>query len=311
MIDNKTICSAFWVHTNIRPDDRIFPCCRYKNSIQKFSGDVGEILNSKIYHQLRNDSVNGEKNSNCEKCYHEEKLGKKSLRQWFNENYSIDLIELKYLEVGFDNICNLTCDGCWEEWSSSWWSRKNPDKRTIIGILDTKDFTNVPNTIKKIVFLGGEPLMTNRHRKFLQKIENLKDISVEYFTNGMFELSDKDKAILDQCKNVKFNISIDGYGTLNENVRKGSEWDKVEFFAQQLKYPKTIHTVIHKNNWRGLPDMKKWIDDNGFLWTTNILTYPKDLDITNLSLDEKKELISIVDSYKIPNNDYVKSYLNL
>ena len=51
---------------------------------------------------------------------YEEDNGKKSLREKFNETYDMETIGLEYLEVGLDNICNLTCDGCWAEFSSSW-----------------------------------------------------------------------------------------------------------------------------------------------------------------------------------------------
>ena len=151
----NTFCSAFWNHTNIRGGNRVFPCCRYKTPVQTFDGDLGKVLYSDEYESLRSDSLNGIRNSNCEKCYYEESLGKKSTRQWFNENYQGNSVELKYLEVGFDNICNLACDGCWEEWSSSWWVKKNPEGKVVEGILSTSDFVNIPETIEKIVFLGG------------------------------------------------------------------------------------------------------------------------------------------------------------
>jgi hypothetical protein len=82
---DNTLCSAFWNHTNIRGGNRVFPCCRYKTPIQTFGGDLEKVLYSKEYKSLRSDSSNGIRNPNCEKCYYEESLGKKSTRQWFNE----------------------------------------------------------------------------------------------------------------------------------------------------------------------------------------------------------------------------------
>lgn len=307
---NETVCSAFWVHTNIRGGNRIFPCCRYKTPLQSFDGNVDAVLHSDQYQQLRTDSQAGVSNPNCEKCYHEEKLGKHSLRQWFNKTYSKEHIELKYFEIGFDNICNLTCDGCWEEWSSSWWVKLNPQGIPKQGILNTSEFVDIPDTLERIVFLGGEPLMTNRHRKFLESIKDLSKLDVEYFTNGMFELTKQDYQLLDQCRSIKFTVSIDGVGQLNETVRSGSVWPIVEAFAKSLKYNKVIHTTVHKNNWHGLRDLKNWIDANNFIWTTNVLTYPQHLDIINLSLEEKTQLIAVLNSYDIPNRDYIESHLN-
>ena len=264
---------------------------------------------SKKYESLRSDSLNGIRNSNCEKCYYEESLNKKSTRQWFNENYSGKVVELKYLEVGFDNICNLACDGCWEEWSSSWWVKKNPEGKVVEGILSTSDFVNIPETIEKIVFLGGEPLITNRHRKFLQSFSDLSHLTVEYFTNGMFDLTQEDHKLLRKCKSVKFTVSVDGYRELNEEVRTGSEWNKVEQFITNLEYEKVVHTTIHRNNWHGLSEIYNWISINKYTWTTNVLTYPKHLDIINLDDSEKQKLLCILDLHVIPNTEYIKSHI--
>jgi organic radical activating enzyme len=305
----NTFCSAFWNHTNIRGGNRVFPCCRYKTPVQTFDGDLGKVLYSDEYESLRSDSLNGIRNSNCEKCYYEESLGKKSTRQWFNENYQGNSVELKYLEVGFDNICNLACDGCWEEWSSSWWVKKNPEGKVVEGILSTSDFVNIPETIEKIVFLGGEPLITNRHRKFLQSFSDLSHLTVEYFTNGMFDLTQEDHKLLRKCKSVKFTVSVDGYRELNEEVRTGSEWNKVEQFITNLEYEKVVHTTIHRNNWHGLSEIYNWISINKYTWTTNVLTYPKHLDIINLDDSEKQKLLCILDLHVIPNTEYIKSHI--
>jgi MoaA/NifB/PqqE/SkfB family radical SAM enzyme len=305
----NTFCSAFWNHTNIRGGNRVFPCCRYKTPVQTFDGDLGKVLYSDEYESLRSDSLNGIRNSNCEKCYYEESLNKKSTRQWFNENYQGNSVELKYLEVGFDNICNLACDGCWEEWSSSWWVKKNPEGKVVEGILSTSDFVNIPETIEKIVFLGGEPLITNRHRKFLQSFSDLSHLTVEYFTNGMFDLTQEDHKLLRKCKSVKFTVSVDGYRELNEKVRTGSEWNKVEQFITNLEYEKVVHTTIHRNNWHGLSEIYNWISINKYTWTTNVLTYPKHLDIINLDDSEKQKLLCILDLHVIPNTEYIKSHI--
>lgn len=252
----------------------------------------------------------GEKIPECAKCWHEESLGKQSLRQWFNTNYSTEEIKLRYFEVGFDNICDLTCDGCWEEWSSSWWVKKNPRQLPKQGITNTTELRNVSKSIEKVVFLGGEPLMTNRHRRFLASFDTLENLEVEYFTNGMHRLQEEDYYLLNQCNRVHFTVSIDGYGKLNEQVRSGSVWIVVEKNLQEIAdtFDYTIHTTIHKNNWHGLPALSEWTK-NYSRWTTNVLTFPKNLDIINLEQYEKNSLIKILNEYNIPNKDYIQAHL--
>ena len=52
-MSNKTICSAFWHHTNIRSDNRVFPCCRFKYPVANFDGDINKILTLPVYEELR------------------------------------------------------------------------------------------------------------------------------------------------------------------------------------------------------------------------------------------------------------------
>lgn len=303
-------CAALYNHTNLRGGDRIFPCCRFKNSIQQFDGDVDKILHSKEYKLLRKRMESGEKLLECAKCWHEESLGKQSLRQWFNQNYDTDEIKLRYFEVGFDNICDLTCDGCWEEWSSTWWVKKNPNLPTKQGITSTTKLRNIPESIEKVVFLGGEPLMTNRHRRFLESFDTLEHLEVEYFTNGMHKLKDDDYEILSKCKRVHFTISIDGYGKLNEKVRSGSVWNTVVDSLDQIAqtFDHTIHTTVHKNNWHGLVELSNWTKKYK-KWTINLLTFPRHLDIVNLEQCDKNKLLDIINNYDIPNKNYIQAHL--
>ena len=302
-------CAALYNHTNIRGGNRIYPCCRYKESVMHFDGNVGKIMDSYIYKKLRTD-METDWLPGCGKCKHEEELGVESLRQRFNARYQMSVPTLDYLEVGFDNICDLTCDGCWEEWSSSWWVKKNPDLPAKQGITSTTEFRNIPESISKVVFLGGEPLMTNRHRRFLESFDTLEHLEVEYFTNGMHKLVEDDYRLLSQCKRVHFTVSIDGVGTLNEQVRGGSVWSRVVKTLDEIAdtFDYTIHTTVHKNNWHGLPDLYEFTKKYA-KWTTNVLTFPKKLDIINLEQCDKQKLLDILNFYNIPNKEYIGTHL--
>lgn len=310
--DNGSICSAFWRHTNIRGDDRVFPCCRFKEPVGHFDGNIVKILDSKEYQELRRASLAGEKIEGCSKCYHEESLGKESLREQFNQNYSRDSVELEYLEIGFDNICNLTCDGCFDEFSSAWAKKNNPELPKKLLVTKLRDIKGLPDSIRKILFLGGEPLMTNRHKKLLKMVKDKHLVTVTYNTNGTFLLDNETVDLLDEFKKVDFIVSIDAYGALNNHVREGSRWADILAFIDQvedLEFDITVHTVIHKNNWFGLQDLFKFIERMRLPWTTNVLTYPAHLDIINLSAEDKSEFKEILESLEIPNRDYILEHL--
>lgn len=306
----ETKCAAFWKHTNLRSDNKIFPCCRFKQSVQTFDGNLDTILHSSQYQELRKKSSNNEFILDCQKCYTEEQLGKKSLRQQFNEEYDTTTVALEYFEVGFDNICNLTCDGCWEEFSSEWGKKIMLLKSEIVKT--TSDFTNIPDTITKVLFLGGEPLMTSRHKKFLESFDNLSKLTVIYNTNGTFLLDDNTVTLLKKCKTVNFIVSVDGYGKLNETVRSGSKWHEVVSFINQLSnlnFDFAIHTTLHLNNWSGLKELSEFVKSLNAKWTVNILTYPKHLDIINVK--DKKLFIDALKEIEIPSKEYIISHIGI
>lgn len=295
-------CAAFWHHTNIRNDNNVFPCCRFKTPIQKFDGDVVNILNSAEYKALREATgpIAG-----CAKCDYEETMGKESLRQQFNKQYDMETVKLEFLEVGLDNICNLTCDGCWDEFSSSWAKKSNSK----IIVRTSTDITELPDTVNKILFLGGEPLMTTRHIRLL-KIANRPELDVTYNTNGTFLLDEETIALLNDCKHVKFILSVDGYGELNEQVRSGSKWSDIIKFIDQISdlgFELVIHTVIHKNNWQGMPQLADFVKRCHLPWTTNVLTYPQHLDIANV--ENKSAIRNLLSNIEFPNKAYTLKHL--
>ena len=44
-------------------------------------------------------------------------------------------------------------------------------------------------------------------------------------------------------------------------------------------------------------------------WTTNVLTFPKKLDIINLEQCDKQKLLDILDEFDIPNKEYIRTHL--
>ena len=298
-----TKCAAFWKHTNIRGDNRVFPCCRFKTPIATFDGDLEQVLHIKEYEDLRNADVS--KLSQCSKCMHEEANGKKSLRQEFNEQYDTDSIGIEFLEIGFDNICNLTCDGCWSEFSSAWAKKEN-----VIHYTSINEIHNVPNTIKKVLFLGGEPLMTNRHKHFLTLIEDPSNVEIIYNTNGTFLLDDALVDKLKEFKLVTFILSIDGYKELNNRVRSGSNWEDILKFISQIKdlgFILEVNTVLHVNNWHGIKDLEQFVNELAVDWTVNVLTYPKHLDIATTK--NPRKILDLIKETNIPNKEYVLNHI--
>jgi hypothetical protein len=221
MKSNKTLCSAFWKHTNVRPGNRVYPCCRFKFSVFRFDGDLDKVLESTEYNKLRELSINGEKISGCEKCYYEESIGHKSLRQEFNEQYNADNVELKYLEIGIDNLCNMACDGCNSEFSTQWITKE----KTLYGkaqynYIHISDVISIPNSVEKILFLGGEPLLTNKHIDILNLHKDAKNCTLIYNTNASIIPNRLCLETWKEFKDIKFIVSMVGIKMLTNKLGK-------------------------------------------------------------------------------------------
>ena len=310
----STFCSAFWKHTNIRPGGRIFPCCRFKHSIGTTDGDLESVLHSEAYEELRKLSSAGEHISGCEKCYYEESIQHKSLRQEFNEKYRADNVGLEYLEIGIDNLCNLTCDGCNSEFSTSWRAKEiretgkaNYDYMTI----DT--IKSVPDTVTKVLFLGGEPLSTKRHLELLKLIKDPTKVDVVYNTNAMYMPDKENEAMWAKFKSVMFIVSIDGVGKVAESVRSGTKWMHVQRFIEYIttkKYKLEFNTVIHINNYKDIENITNYVRGFNADWYINVLTYPLLLDIKHLPDQEKEYIKNISAKLDLPTKDFIINHLN-
>tara|TARA_B100001142_G_scaffold278506_1_gene288590 strand:+ start:901 stop:1935 length:1035 start_codon:yes stop_codon:yes gene_type:complete len=326
---SKTVCSAFYNHTNIRADGNAYACCRGDVPIVKVTNDLANILHTKEYDELRKKSERGEKISGCAKCYFEEEKGQFSMRQRFNTKHPADKVELKWIEMYANNICNLTCIMCWDEFSSAIWAKENPGRPPKEGTKALKSIPKIPETVRKIRFMGGEPFMTSTHRKILQtmKDSNLRETYIEYTTNGTFMLGPDDHALLSRAKQVTIDISIDAFGGLNSIVREGADWEKIDRFIDDLientKYKVGIYTTLHNKGWKNLDKLAKWVHskkmkaDNmrSLYWMINPLTYPNHLCISHLPSDEKEQLIKWVEEYDTmfveSSKHYIKSILNI
>jgi sulfatase maturation enzyme AslB (radical SAM superfamily) len=153
--------------------------------------------------------------------------------------------------------------------------------------------------------------MTNRHYKFLKLITNPSKVEIIYNTNGTFLLDLQTIEKLKEFKRVVFILSIDGYGELNDRVRTGSNWADILKFIEQIKslgFSLEVNTVLHINNWHGLTDLETFISSIGLIWTINVLTYPKHLDIKNY--EDKQAIINLVRTTNVPNKDYILSHLS-
>ena len=84
--------------------------------------------------------------------------------------------------------------------------------------------------IKKLYFTGGEPTLIKQNWDLIDMaIEKkfAKNISLDFNINST-NIPDKLVNTFDHFHNVSINLSIDGYGAVQEYIRSPSKWKKIE-----------------------------------------------------------------------------------
>lgn len=303
-------CAAIYKHTSITRNG-VFPCCRADASLFEFDGNLDQVLAHPAYVELRQQMMQGVHLPACSKCLKEEQAGQKSWRLKHNERHGTDCsVELRDVEIAFDNICNLRCVGCNPLWSSEWAKHETPTARPKDVVFSTPTLKG-GRGVQWIKFLGGEPLMTRRHIDFLQSADRER-LNVKYVTNGTHPLTKQCIDLLQECASVEFNVSIDGFGELNERIRPGrnAEWWRVEQFVDRLQtlgWKTAIQTVVHRLNIWHLKPLEKWIHDRNLEWDVRILHNPQHLSI--LECDAREALSEHLDGLTHPSKLTLQRFL--
>ena len=200
-----------------------------------------------------------------------------------------------FYDIQLGNLCNLKCRICGPELSSSWlpdhqklkglgtkWEQPIAKARETI-VIEHKggkkyDITPDPyawansdefwnqmserkSKIEHLYLIGGEPMMIQRHFKFLKEcVESgdSKHIVLQYDTN-LTNLPQKVMEYWKEFKTLEIGFSIDGMGKELEYMRNPVKWDhmlknihKLEAFAKENSNVKltdsvtvSIYNVLH------------------------------------------------------------------
>lgn len=255
---------AFWSHNNTLT---YMPCSFYEGILdQDLAPDQSWYgTNHRKIIELVN---NGSTIPGCTRCYQEEASGKQSRRQASAINYETFLQRPEIdtaaqgpegLDYSVGNLCNLRCVICGPQSSTSW----IPDHKKIYPAEDMSRFLFSKNEILEIEneeYLanvrsvhfhgGGEPLLSDRHLRLLEKIERvrgLSDVRVFYNTNGTQLVDDSILDIWSRCRLVELYFSIDDVGERFEYQRTGAKWHELENNIQWF-YTHMPHNHMFKIN---------------------------------------------------------------
>lgn len=258
-MNSDTFCLAPWSHSLVTVETKLLPCCLSKqNSGYKYD-QYDDWWTSETMSTLRSDLLNGVKNSECQRCWKDEQLGKESLRQGYNNllRSHIDFAQLKKditentvspattweLDVG--NLCNLKCIMCNPIQSDKIQTEVNNNKSLFKEFPILVDQANTytqqswidtpegQELLEKIIpdlrwlkLQGGEALSIKRIRDLIENLDGSK-ITLSIVTNGTV-LDTRLVNSLSKYKKVEIAISVEAAGHENDVIRYGSDWSVIE-----------------------------------------------------------------------------------
>jgi MoaA/NifB/PqqE/SkfB family radical SAM enzyme len=236
---NKSICILPFIQS-VTVNGNYTVCCRSYTPISKveptinYSSDANRNL-------IKQKMIAGEKLDNyCKICYDMEDKEIVSPRitqtiEWSNRlniknvNELTKIIDPVYYEIRASNQCNLMCRMCFPG-NSSLLDKENQklkifnkSKYQYTGF----DHVNIDN-IEKLYVAGGEPTIMHELYTFLEDCIEKKKTSFEIQLNtNAVSLTKQFKSLLKHFNNFNFEISIDGYGLVNQYIRWPTNWDKL------------------------------------------------------------------------------------
>lgn len=254
-------------------------CC-YMKSFERpytnFDTDPGSVT-------MREQMLAGEKIDLCQTCYNHEEFGANSPRIGNTENwiYKLNLksyedvvknTKLIRYEIALSNYCNLQCRMCCPEWSNQidteyYRIGLSSKKLGIVARNNLLDSVDI-DTVQQLHVTGGEPSINQDFYDFLKRCikVNKTDFEISMNTNGV-SLTKEFLELIQQFKNVKISISIDGFDRVNQYIRWPTNWEKfkknVDTLAQCISaHNYHFNTTLSIYNISQLYEISKFLDQH-------------------------------------------------
>lgn len=340
---SKTFCILPWIHMHIWPNGITYPCCLATNDYvlgNTNKSSFKELWNSDKMTTLRKNIMSDKCTSGCNRCYEHEAQGSRSMRQNMNMDFehliplidntkpdgTLDDINMHYMDIRFSNICNMRCRTCGPELSSQWYDdavKMNPGHANVPRIHKIKknltelwdDMEPWIDTVERIYFAGGEPLIMDEHYKIMEHLLDIgkTDIFISYNTNfSKLTYKRKDAIMLwKQFPIIKVGASLDAMGDRAELMRKGTIWSEIEDNRKRL-LDEAPHvefqiscTVSAYNAEHCIDFFDEWIERG---WVTpdkidiNVLLFPEHQRLQILPLESRKRIQAKITDYMLRHN---------
>jgi sulfatase maturation enzyme AslB (radical SAM superfamily)/tetratricopeptide (TPR) repeat protein len=326
---SDVFCMAPWTHQHVPVQEgTVRLCCDAPDlalgSIKQ--GDtLGSAWNSEAMRSVRLAMLNGKPVPGCQRCYDNQRLGRSSYRHWFNQHFAhrfeavaetgadgwLDPKQLRFLDIRFSNLGNMSCRICSVEYSTNWHRDSvalglAPRHTPALSLAADEErlwpqIEALLPQIEQIHFAGGEPLLMEQHYRILEHLVELGHLDVQLRYNTNFSrLTFRGWDVVELWKRfsrVRIEASLDGSGSRGDYMRKGQVWREIVANRERLlrECPHVeffVHATVSIMNVLHLPDFyREWVD-LGFLDPHNMdphaLRHPAHLNMQGLPSDLKR-----------------------
>ena len=201
--------------------------------------------------------IDGKRPEECHMCWHIEdadpdvisdRITKSLVWEKDIEQLTVDTHHVpKFIEVVFDNLCNLNCSYCDSGQSSSWAAhiKKDPlqlltDYRQLYSTVHIAPgstinayqqawlawWDSIRQQVETLKISGGEPLISPNFWQFFDVLGSAPQLKFAINSNLSVkpQYLDRLASVGDNFKSVRISVSIDGQGPMAEYARKGLDY---------------------------------------------------------------------------------------
>jgi organic radical activating enzyme len=223
-------CSAKHGYICVKPGGKVLPCCRWKDIAPPL--DMFETFENILdYYQKIIHTPSKAWPKGCKACHLDVSSSRRCMMDVVNETVERTGNTIQYLEIGFDNVCNMNCVMCAAQHSSRW-DKLVKDNKEFLSKYNFKEYNSPPSIYDNVMrllessdlsrlhtikLMGGEPMYSKASLKFLEWFTN-KDVSnIElFFSTNATIFPKKYLDLFKKFKRVIPKTSIDGINEIGE-----------------------------------------------------------------------------------------------
>lgn len=273
-----------------------------------------ELLNSPDLKAARKAMRQGEWPAACQRCKHNEDHGSVSSRQHYNDRFdsartmesllsrtkedgTLEDPSVRFLDIRLGNVCNLTCRMCGPQASRLWardFNAVQPPRHRIpdqaLKVLGGNNWVKRETvaqliepclpTLESIHFAGGEPLIIPELIEALTYcVESGRAGEIELsFNTNLTVLPDGVTRLWPHFRSVNLVISVDGFGKVNEYIRRPSRWADIdrnlrlvdEHYEDWKISSAVVSAVFQIYNALNIHELMAYLRDAGFRRVTKL-----------------------------------------